>query len=848
MIANSAIQEEDDDFEPNMDVDPDKLEEVETARVQIRQLMHEQQRAADYEKRLMRKLQMLDADLASKREEVEGLQRSLNLERNKFAEEYKSEKRERETKAKTQEERIREYLTEVLYTKPKHKGKVGEFNLDTVLVSFVKPNESFRYNLAFRVDAGTSIAQLRNSTCKYWGVSSDNFILRTMANNKCQDDNKVKDCFKQGEIAQLRLEMRRESAEPPTEEELKAIQPKKRAGRKQGQPRYNAKGVEQIQKFGENYASQLRRMGGVYFLLKLRDTKPSEHAAKINLRNLLIYAALVVLSATVYMMRRPAGDAYWCAKGIEDMVTISTPRPGVNSCNDPALCVPRFQEIRTHTEMWDWMNYTLPELFWKEGASSPTLETYNVLLGYFSIRIQNVKTPTSTTEYCVNNARLVTDIGLANPEANISCYPRTVTSSTQRASVYPELSLYWKNQTSAIQADAQATVRGLSNPGVFRTVEENQAKGIGWINGWVASYDPSGYSVDYRMSVSDADDAKEIFRQDLAFFRSAGWIDTSTRVMMLSFTTYNFDYDQWTASDFILEMPADAELFPSFSVKPFRPRIYETRAELTFTYIDYVRVAIGIYILIFIGWSERQHKVRNHKAGFNYHTSLAGIMDLGLVVFMFVTLIWRSATFHSQPTSEFLAKVNDAGRTLGFTSMRQLAWEYNTVFVLDGIAMIFLMYRMITFFRLSHSVYLLWRAVGQALKMFVFTTLIFVPSLAGFIVVSTALFGRYLFGFSSLGQTSMSTMKLLAGNLDPQVLERDVVVGVISTVALYLLLTFFLLNVFVTIFVDAYYVIRLTSTQPADKWDGQRIRDWVLPGVCVSIFQALWPSRKSEGD
>lgn len=38
--------------------------------------------------------------------------RSLNLERNKFAEAYKSEKRERETKAKTQEERIREYLTE----------------------------------------------------------------------------------------------------------------------------------------------------------------------------------------------------------------------------------------------------------------------------------------------------------------------------------------------------------------------------------------------------------------------------------------------------------------------------------------------------------------------------------------------------------------------------------------------------------------------------------------------------------------------------------------------------------------------------------------------------------------
>ena len=33
-------------------------------------------------------------------------------------------------------------------------------------------------------------------------------------------------------------------------------------------------------------------MGGVYFLLKLRDSKPSEHAGKIKLRNILIYTVL----------------------------------------------------------------------------------------------------------------------------------------------------------------------------------------------------------------------------------------------------------------------------------------------------------------------------------------------------------------------------------------------------------------------------------------------------------------------------------------------------------------------------------------------------------------------------
>ncbi|CAE7780367.1 PKD2 [Symbiodinium sp. CCMP2592] len=815
----------------------------------------------DYEGRLARKLQKLDADLVAKREEVEGLQRSLRLERDKFAEEYKSEKRERETKATTQEERIREYLSEVLYAKPKQKDKKGEFSLDTVLVSFVKPNESFRYNLAFRVDSGTNVAQLRNSACKYWGVSPDSFILRTMANNKCQDDNKVKDCFKQGEIAQLRLEMKRDSSEPPLEEELKAIQPKtkKRAGRpKSGKPRFNAEGVEQIQKFGENYANQLKKMGGVYFLLKLRDTKPSEHASKIKLRNIIVYAALVVLSVYVYMTRRPIGDAFWCAKGVQDFLLVSVPLPGVQamSCTgevsqDHRLCVPGFQGVQTRDDMWNWLNYTLPGVFWSvvdADESLPTLASYNELLGYMSIRVQNVKTPTSM-EYCVQNLQLVSALNADLPGANITCYPRTITASTQETAQYADIASYWQNVTAdAADLDISANVRGISNPGIFRSATENKDKhGIGEISGRITNYDASGYSVDYRMTVSNPAAAIVDYRNDLDYLRASKWIDYSaTRVVIVSFTTYNFDYDLWTASDFFFEIPPDGDILPNFDVKPFKPRIYETRAELTYTYVEYVRLAIGIYILIFIGWSERHHKVRNHKAGFYYHISLAGITDLGLVVCMFITLIWRTVEFQSLSTARYLERADDMQRTHGFISFREMAWNYNTIFIVDGIVMVFLMYRLITFFRLSHTVFLQWRAVGQALKMFVFFSLVILPAFAGFVVVSTMLFGRYILGFSSLGYSAVSSMKLVAGNLNPQVLDRDVVVGVVSTVALYLLLTFFLLNVFVTIFVDAYYVVRLTSTQPSEKWDGQRIRTWALPGVCVSIFQAILSAGESE--
>eukprot|EP00913_Durusdinium_trenchii_P035021 g32761.t1 len=328
-----------------------------------------------------------------------------------------------------------------------------------------------------------------------------------------------------------------------------------------------------------------------------------------------------------------------------------------------------------------------------------------------------------------------------------------------------------------------------------RSAEYNRAShGISTIDGQIDSYDASGYSVDYRMSVSDPDShITGQYRADMEFLRSEGWIGPATRVVIISFSTYNTDYDLWTASDFMWEIPADGHLLATYSTKPFKPRTYETRAFAACSRpCQKVRLAIAIYILIFVGWSERQHKVRNHKAGFYYHISLSGITDMGLVICVFVTLVWRT----------------DPG-------------------IADG---------------LSHTVYLQWKAIGQALKAFMFFTLIFVPAIAGFIVVSTALFGKYIFGFSSLSRTTVSTFKLTAGDLHPSVLDRDVVVGVISTIALYLLLTFFLMNVFITIFVDAYYVVRLTCTQPAEKWDGQRIRTWALPGACVSMFQAVWPS------
>lgn len=57
-------------------------------------------------------------------------------------------------------------------------------------------------------------------------------------------------------------------------------------------------------------------MGGVYFLLKLRDSKPSEHASKINIRDIIIYTVLAPWSKSLSVARgHPGGPVGLCLHG-----------------------------------------------------------------------------------------------------------------------------------------------------------------------------------------------------------------------------------------------------------------------------------------------------------------------------------------------------------------------------------------------------------------------------------------------------------------------------------------------------------------------------------------------------
>jgi hypothetical protein len=351
------------------------------------------------------------------------------------------------------------------------------------------------------------------------------------------------------------------------------------------------------------------------------------------------------------------------------------------------------------------------------------------------------------------------------------------------------------------------------------------------------------------MLLDQISEAPTKYKQDMTNFKNLGWIDAQTRVVIISFTLYNFHYDLWMAVDLIAELPSSGALVTSYHFRPFTQRKDETEKELQETYVDWLRACGALYIFFYVGYAERRHKTRNHKAGFKYHISLNGITDWGIVICVFVAVMWRWIDFQgNDTTADYIMKTHDQDGGIGFTSYSTKAKAYESLFVVEGFLMVFLSYRMISFFRLNATVYLLCHALGRAFWEFVYFSLIFFPFLFGVFLYLQKMYGPYIDGFDHLDSTVIQVYRLLEGNLDVgQLVDLEPLRSVVLLVLFYIVFTFFCMNVFVTIVVDAYYVTRLTSI-PGPSWSMSKWIQWAMPSLCYQLVQAAnqW-SVKPEG-
>mmetsp|Transcript_6565 Transcript_6565/g.14303 ORF Transcript_6565/g.14303 Transcript_6565/m.14303 type:complete len:827 (+) Transcript_6565:80-2560(+) len=785
----------------------------------IRTLQEEQQRTKDYEDRLVSKLSKLEADLAEKREEVESLTRTLELERNKDTEDEKARSKERADKAKQREERIRNDLIEVLYTKPSSKAsKKAAFELDTVLVSFAKPNETVRYILKFRIDNSTTIQKLRRNVCEYWGVREDEYVLKTMANSKCQNEIKVKDCFKQGEIAQLRLVMRDRYNTEVTDAERKAIVPRGKSKTARSHIKQQER-LEAIKQHDNDYRNELKKLGGVYHLLKLREVKPTEHVNKIKLRDMIVYTGLALLIFITYNYRREPSNAYWCRRGFEQALVRSVYLPEEERFISPQ------HEITEVDAIWDFLNYTVADTIWDSSPSS--LSSYNNLVGYLNIRVKNVREPSSASQDCEDGLEVI--VG----RLETSCYAKSVNRGNEQKDLLQNVERYWNFVTGQT-----SNIRGPELPYVWRSDSHNfEYHNIHTTWGQIQQYDAAGYSVAYRMQepsfVSE-------FKQDMAEFRRMGWINgTRTRFVSVDFVAYNVHYDQWMNSRFVFEVVPGGAVIPSYFIRGFKPNIMETRQEITLTLAELIQVLLALYILFFVGSVERRHKILQQKASGLYYLSVSGMCDMLIIILIFTNLIWRTVVFSADTsTVDFVERLADGNSAQGFYDANHLAYLGQWIYILQGVLFLVVMHRLTTLARLGRQVYMMWHMLGFALARILFFFGIFIPTVLVFSLVAYKVYGPAHYDFRNIGVSLLQVYRLVFhSGIVFQVIDTDYVWTIVIFSLLFLVFRYLLWNTFAAIVIEANYTVQLAQFRHGTVWKRKNWKTWAVPALLFEIVR-----------
>jgi len=847
-MAMSTLGDDDDAENRRLQEAPDNLS-LEEAKLRIIELVQEKDRKQDYQNRLEKKLQKLEGDLSRKRDDVESMQRTLVQLRDKDASGLESRRREHAIKTRAQEERIRDDLSTVLFTKPQSaKGQPAVFDLQTVIVTYVKPNDGIRYNLPFRVDSETTLKNLIDDACKYWDVSEHDYILKTMGNSKCQNEILVRDCFKQGEIAQLRLERKKKDNTEISEAERKAIQPKGKKGAARvgkTESRYSELGVDNVIQSSNKYFKNLNQMGGTYFLLKVRDHRPSEHAGKIKLRDVIAYLLLVAVTITMYVTLRIGSESYWYTKSIEDMFMVSTPKP--DPAPSEAQFVPAFSNVSTHQDIWDWIEITLPEVIWPRNLNW-SFDEFNTRPGYLSIRVKKVRTPNPAHQYCENLEALVNML----PEA--ACYPFLLDSDTEDRTDNEALMRVWEWAKNASALSDKIRGPRIINPGQWRDADYNyDFKDITSTWGNYQTYDGAGYSINYKVDYSTGQNAsmdqRQFYHDDMVQCKRLDWIPVkTTRAVIIDVLVYNSQYDLWLVVQLLFEMPPSGKVNALMHMVPFKPNICETNTELIRTfYLDGLRVVIALYILVIVGGAEIHHKIKNRRAGMLYYCSLNGVCDVLIVACIIALCVIRRAYLCGKSTEEHLTLLDTSG--YGFISYGSTALWYTTLLRLEGALFALTMVRMLSLLRLNRHVYVMWHIMSHALRNFLFVLCMFIPTMWGFVVAAHILWGHSHVEFSSKVASFTSMFYMLRGQLYiAEFLEWDVINAVIVYLLFYVVVSFFFMSTFAVVYIDAYYTIQLTSNQRGEPWDINGYVRWCLPGVILNIRDYVIQSVRKNAD
>ena len=299
------------------------------------------------------------------------------------------------------------------------------------------------------------------------------------------------------------------------------------------------------------------------------------------------------------------------------------------------------------------------------------------------------------------------------------------------------------------------------------------------------------------------------------------WLDEQTRMVVLSFSIYNGNFDLYASCVFRFEFTPGGTVLPQYSFKMLKFFLWEGVSDMaTALASPQVWTDAVVYLFVLkntIGELITWGKIRwRYGTSMPYFTNIWNMMEIINIVPFFLAL-GRRITFMSRP--EFSGQYKYNVFVTRYQELGHMAALYQESFVFDSISILVSVLKMFKYLRLNEQTNMLWAVLtraGRDIAFFMFTLVMF---LAAFIIIGMQLFGSSIEGFIGVVDAFSMLMQMILGIVD---MYNDLIVaaGIYGAGFFYVFIIFMfliLINVFLAILNDAYGWVKEQAEEKAAK-------------------------------
>jgi len=398
------------------------------------------------------------------------------------------------------------------------------------------------YKVTFRIDKETTVRQLHEDACAYWGCSPHAFDLcKVSADDTAEPLNKDKGSEKlQKETvldpfieAHLHLinnlmitkfvaqEKRKKDKKQQEENTATAL---KDDSEKMLKSFRNGTGTATNEHPAEPFVEALKQWPGIYNVLKHRHRNHDRRSNIIKFRDIVLFGMILLLS-TLGIRFRNSVNFYYINEGIRGQlvegIDSETTAPGVNLVN--------FEQITRYEDLWNWLSGPFHYQIFSNHSS---LRGFYTPIGYLRIRQQIAK----TRNECI---RIEMPFFVQQP-----CHFVQVENETQLRH-----KLIFKPGTFFNYTEGEGRMEW-PDPTEWVPAHDYDQNLYGYMQSY---YDGSGYMIEYSLNEDNITQAGETFLANLPDLAKT-WISTNTRMIVVELTLANFNLRGYICASFLVEV------------------------------------------------------------------------------------------------------------------------------------------------------------------------------------------------------------------------------------------------------------------------------------------------------